>query len=474
MWTVASYVVKQKLKGRRQYPLVLMLEPLYRCNLACAGCGKIQYPGHVLKQTLTPEQCFKAVDESGVPTVAIPGGEPLLHPQIDQIVAGLVARKKYVYMCTNALLLKEKLHLFTPSKYLTFSVHVDGDQDHHDFSVCKEGGYAIALEAIREAVKLGFRVTTNTTLFDGVDSKSIRRFFTDMMDAGVEGMMLSPGYSYDKAPDQQHFTGRERNQALFRKLLSNRDPKWRFNMSMLFLEFLMGKRTFECTPWGMPAYSIFGWQKPCYLQQDGYADTYQELLDSTDWSKYGYESGNSKCANCMLHSGYEATAVHYTFTLPGIVATVKSMLFPAYKDEEALRLIEQEKPGSPLVQIDLDALGKSTTLQGQAAAGPELAAGVEQAFDYRGDVTIKLKTGAQIEGYVFDRQGSPQSGMAKLRVMLKNEGRKVTVEQAEIEELNFSGRDMADGKSYEAWVKKYAEKKAQGESNIELVPEALD
>jgi len=295
-----------------------------------------------------------------------------------------------------------------------------------------------------------------------------------MMDAGVEGMMLSPGYSYDKAPDQQHFTGRERNQALFRKLLSNRDPKWRFNMSMLFLEFLMGKRTFECEPWGMPAYSIFGWQKPCYLQQDGYADTYQELLDSTDWSKYGYESGNPKCANCMLHSGYEATAVHYTFTIPGIVATVKSMLFPAYKDEEALRLIEQEKPVSPLVQIDLDALSKSTTLQGQAATGGNLAAGVEQAFDYRGDVTIKLKTGDQIEGYVFDRQGSPNSGMAKLRVMLKNEGRKVTVEQSQIDELNFSGRDMADGKSYEAWVKKYAEKKAQGEKNIELVPDALD
>jgi hopanoid biosynthesis associated radical SAM protein HpnH len=474
MWTVASYVVKQKLKGRRQYPLVLMLEPLYRCNLACAGCGKIQYPGHVLKQTLTPEQCFKAVEEAGVPTVAIPGGEPLLHPQIDQIIAGLVARKKYVYMCTNALLLKEKLDLFTPSKYLTFSVHVDGDKDHHDFSVCKEGGYDIALGAIREAVKRGFRVTTNTTLFDGIDSKSVRQFFTDMMDAGVEGMMLSPGYSYDKAPDQQHFTGRERNQAMFRKLLSNRDPKWRFNMSMLFLEFLMGKRNFECTPWGMPAYSIFGWQKPCYLQQDGYADTYQELLDSTDWSKYGYESGNPKCANCMLHSGYEASAVHYTFTIPGIVATVKSMLFPAYKDDEALRMIEQEKPVDPLVQIDLNALSKSDTLQGQAAAGGKLADGLEQAFDYRGDVTIKLKSGDQIEGYVFDRQGSPKSGMAKLRVMLKNEGRKVTVEQSQIEELAFSGRDMADGKSYEAWVKKYAEKKAQGETNIELVPEALD
>src|SRR6202789_2660194 len=176
MWTVASYILGQKLSGKKRYPLVLMLDPLFRCNLACAGCGKIQYPAHVLKKNLTPEQCFKAVDECGTPMVSIPGGEPLMHPQIDEIVKGLVARKKYVYLCTNALLLKEKLDLFTPSKYLTFSVHMDGDKDHHDFSVCKEGGYDIALAAIKEAVKRGFRVTTNTTLFDGVDSKSVRQF----------------------------------------------------------------------------------------------------------------------------------------------------------------------------------------------------------------------------------------------------------------------------------------------------------
>jgi hypothetical protein len=293
------------------------------------------------------------------------------------------------------------------------------------------------------------------------------------MDAGVEGMMVSPGYSYDKAPDQQHFTGRERNQTLFRKLLSNRDPKWRFNMSQLFLEFLMGKRNLECTPWGMPAYSIFGWQKPCYLQQDGYADTYQELLDTTKWEDYGYESGNAKCANCMLHSGYEATAVHETFTVPGIIATVKSMLFSRYTDAEALRMLDDEKPVSPLVQIDLTALSKSDTLQGRKASG-DLAEGIEQAFDYRGDVTVRLKSGGSIEGYVYDRQGSPQSGKAKLRIMVKNENRKVTVEQGEIEELAFSGRDMADGRSFEAWVKKYAEKKAAGESHIELVPEEID
>src|ERR1700742_634291 len=234
MWTVATYVLKQKLKGRKQYPLVLMLEPLFRCYLACAGRGKIQYPAHILKKNLSPEECFRAVEECGAPIVSIPGGEPLLHPQIDQIVAGLVARKKYVYLCTNALLLKEKLHLFTPSKYLTFSVHMDGQKEHHDLSVCKEGGYEIALDAIREAVKAGFRVTTNTTVFEGVDSKSVRAFFSEMMDAGVEGMMISPGYSYDKAPDQQHFGSRERSQSMFRKMLSNRDPRWRFNMSPLF------------------------------------------------------------------------------------------------------------------------------------------------------------------------------------------------------------------------------------------------
>lgn len=473
MWTVASYVVRQKLKGRKQYPLVLMLEPLYRCNLACAGCGKIQYPGHVLKQNLTPEQCFAAVEETGVPTVAIPGGEPLLHPQIDEIVKGLVARKKYVYMCTNALLLREKLHLFTPSKYLSFSVHMDGDKDHHDFSVCKEGGYEIALEAIREAVKRGFRVTTNTTLFDGIDSKSIRQFFTEMMDAGVEGMMVSPGYSYDKAPDKQHFTGREQNQALFRKLLSNRDPKWRFNMSAMFLEFLMGKRTFECTPWGMPAYSIFGWQKPCYLQQDGYADTYQELLDATDWSQYGYESGNPKCQNCMLHSGYEATAVNYTFTIPGIIATVKSMLSPLYKDDAAQRMLDTERPVSPLVQINMNEIASGSALQGTAVAGKTIDDGMEQAFDYRGDVTVTLTSGDKVEGYVYDRS-KPNGTEAKLRIIVKNEGRKVTVRRSEIAELAFSGRDMADGRTFEAWVKKYAQKKAAGETNIELTPEVLD
>jgi hopanoid biosynthesis associated radical SAM protein HpnH len=355
-FTVATYLLKQKLLGRKRYPFVLMLEPLFRCNLACAGCGKIQYPAHILKQELTPEECFRAVDECGTPMVSIPGGEPLMHSAIDKIVEGLVKRKKYIYLCTNALLLKEKLHLFKPSKYLTFSVHMDGEKEHHDFSVCREGGYELAVEGIREAVKRGFRVTTNTTLFDGADPKSVRAFFDDMMELGVEGMMLSPGYSYDKAPDQKHFLGRARTRRLFRSILANRKKTWRFNQSTLFLEFLMGKQNYRCTPWGMPTYNIFGWQKPCYLLQDGYADTFAELLESTAWQNYGTESGNPKCANCMVHSGYEASAVDHTFSgIGGLWATVKSMLAGRYEDPEALDLLkEPAKPVhsyNPLVQI---------------------------------------------------------------------------------------------------------------------------
>src|SRR5665213_2558893 len=341
MWTVATYVLKQRLKRRRRYPLVLMLEPLFRCNLACAGCGKIQYPAHILKKNLSPEECFKAVEECGAPMVSIPGGEPLMHPEIDKIVEGLVARKKYIYLCTNALLLKEKIDLFKPSKYLSFSVHVDGQAEHNDFSVCKEGGYDLAIEGIREAVQRGFRVTTNTTLFDGADPKSVRDFFDEMMLLGVEGMMLSPGYSYDKAPDQQHFLGRARTRRMFRSILSNRKAGWKFNMSPLFLEFLMGKRHYTCTPWGMPTFNLFGWQKPCYLLQDGYADTFAELREATKWHEYGTESGNPKCANCMVHSGYEATAIHDQFgSLKGFLATVKAQ-FARYPDAEALRLLDE-------------------------------------------------------------------------------------------------------------------------------------
>jgi hopanoid biosynthesis associated radical SAM protein HpnH len=309
---------------------------------------------------LTPEECLRAVEECGVPTVAIPGGEPLLHPQIGEIVEGLVARKKYIYLCTNALLLKQKINLFKPSKYLTFSVHMDGQREHHDFSVCLEGGYDKALEGIKEALARGFRVTTNTTLFDGADPNSVRAFFDEMMKLGIEGMMLSPGYSYEKAPDQNHFLGRARTRRLFRAILSNRKSNWRFNMSPLFLEFLMGKRDYACTPWGMPTYNIFGWQKPCYLLQDGYADTFEELLTTTDWEHYGTKSGNPKCANCMVHSGYEASAVNDTFSsLRGFWHTVRASVSSRYQDPSAVKLLKEPvRPVhafNPLVQIDAQA-----------------------------------------------------------------------------------------------------------------------
>jgi hopanoid biosynthesis associated radical SAM protein HpnH len=327
MYAVASYIVRQKTFGKKRYPLVLMLEPLFRCNLSCAGCGKIQYPADILRQQLSPEQCFGAVDECGAPMVSIPGGEPLLHPQITEIVEGLIARRKYVYLCTNALILREKLDCFKPNKFFTINVHLDGQKKFHDRSVGREGVHEIAVEAIKEAIKRGFRVTTNTTLFNDADAASVRAFFDEMMEIGVEGMTLSPGYCYEKAPDQEHFLGRSETMKLFTAILGNRKKHWRFNQSPLFLEYLMGRRTYPCTPWGMPSYSLFGWQKPCYLLQDGYFRTFSELLEQSDWDKYGTESGNSRCANCMVHSGYEASAVNDTFgSLSGFCSTIRAFI----------------------------------------------------------------------------------------------------------------------------------------------------
>ena len=315
MWTVATYVLGQKLRGRKRYPLVLMLEPLFRCNLACAGCGKIQYPAHILKKHLSVEQCLAAVEECGAPMVSIPGGEPLMYPEIGPLVRELVARRKYIYLCTNAILLKKKLGegLFEPSKYLSFSVHMDGLRDEHDEAVCRDGVFDQALEGIREALSRGFRVTTNTTLFDGANAGRMRQFFDEMMDLGVEGMMISPGYSYSKAPDQEHFLRRQRAHDLFKGILQGAKRRWKFNQSPLFLQFLMGQRDFECTPWGNPTYNMFGWQRPCYLLQEGYAGSFKELLETTRWDQYGRSSGNEKCRDCMVHCGHEPSAVDATF-----------------------------------------------------------------------------------------------------------------------------------------------------------------
>ncbi len=339
-WTVASYVLSQKLRRRKRYPLVLMLEPLFRCNLACAGCGKIQFPAEVLKRNLTPAQCFHAVDECGAPVVSIPGGEPLLHPQMDEIVAGLVQRKKFIYLCTNALKLEESLPKFTPSKYLAFSVHLDGPRDAHDHAVCREGVYDVAVKAIREARERGFRVTTNSTFFLGTDAAKMRGFFDEMMKLGVEGMMISPGYSYEKAPDQQHFLRREQTTSLFRRMLERGGKAWKFNQTPLFLEFLQGKFDLECTPWGSPTYNVFGWQKPCYLLGEGYAQSFDELMADTAWENYGRKSGNSKCRDCMVHCGYEPSAVEATFgSLRGFLRTVRLVLLGSSTGKQGEELL---------------------------------------------------------------------------------------------------------------------------------------
>lgn len=309
--TVGKYLVTQRLLGRKKFPLVLMLEPLFRCNLACSGCGKIQHTPEILKQNLSPEECFAAIAECGAPVVSIPGGEPLLHPQIDEIVRGLVARKKFVYLCTNGLLLEKSLHKFQPSPYLTFSVHLDGLKAQHDKCVDREGVFEKAVSAIKAAKQQGFRVTTNTTVFTDADPHQMQEFFDFLESLNLDGMMVSPGYSYEWAANQEGFLQREQTKALFREILApwkSGRKKWNFNHNPLFLEFLMGEQDFDCTPWGSPSYSVLGWQKPCYLLNEGYYKTYRELIDKTDWENYGKKSGNPQCADCMVHCGYEPTA----------------------------------------------------------------------------------------------------------------------------------------------------------------------
>jgi hopanoid biosynthesis associated radical SAM protein HpnH len=307
---VGAYVAKQRLKGVERYPLVLMLEPLFRCNLACAGCGKIDYPDAILNQRLSVAQCLEAVDECGAPVVSIAGGEPLLHREIEQIVDGIVARKKFVYLCTNALLMEKKLDRFRPDPYFVWSVHLDGDREMHDHSVCEGGVYDRAVAAIKTAKARGFRVNINCTLFDGADAERVARFFDDVMASGVDGITVSPGYAYERAPDQAHFLNRRKTKELFRGIFKRGDgaKKWSFSQSSLFLDFLAGNQSYHCTPWGNPTRNYFGWQRPCYLLGEGYAKTFAELMNETDWDAYG--TGNyEKCADCMVHSGYEATAV---------------------------------------------------------------------------------------------------------------------------------------------------------------------
>ena len=307
---IGAYVVKQHLSGRKRYPLVLMLEPLFRCNLACAGCGKIDYPDEILNQRLSVEECMAAMDECGAPVVSIAGGEPLLHREMPQIVRGFLQRRKVVILCTNALLLAKKIDQYTPHPDFNWSIHLDGDKGMHDKSVCQDGVYDKAVEVIKLAKAKGFRVSINCTLFNTAEPARVAAFFDEMKRLGLDGITVSPGYAYERAPDQEHFLNREKTKQLFRGILSRgRGGKaWSFSQSAMFLDFLAGNQTYRCTPWGNPTRTVFGWQRPCYLLGEGYAQTFKELMEETDWDSYGV--GNyEKCANCMVHSGFEATAV---------------------------------------------------------------------------------------------------------------------------------------------------------------------
>jgi hopanoid biosynthesis associated radical SAM protein HpnH len=336
---VGAYVVKQHLLGRKRYPLVLMLEPLFRCNLACAGCGKIDYPAEILNQRLSVDECMEAVDECGAPVVVIAGGEPLLHREIEQIVEGAIARKKFVIVCTNALLLEKKMELFKPSKWFSWSVHLDGGREEHDISVCQTGVYDRAVAAIKEAKRRGFRTIINATLFNTAEPAKVASFFDDVMAMGVDGISVSPGYAYERAPDQQHFLNRNKTKELFRGIFARQGKtKWAFNQSSMFLDFLAGNQTFHCTPWGNPTRTYFGWQRPCYLLGEGYAKTFKELMETTDWDRYG--TGNyEKCADCMVHSGYEATAVAETVRRPWKAAA------------QVMRGIRTEGPMAPDISL---------------------------------------------------------------------------------------------------------------------------
>lgn len=324
--TVAKYALSNLIKGKKRYPLVMMLEPLFQCNLACSGCGKIQYPKHILDMRMPKEKAWAAIEECGAPVVSIAGGEPLLHPEMPEMVKGFIERKKYVYMCTNAQILLAKIDKFEPSKYLSLGIHLDGTRRMHDKSVNREGAYDTAVRGIKEALKRGFRVTTNTTVFNNADPDEIRKFFDDMTELGVEGMMLSPGFPYDKAPNQDIFLERKKTVELFRRILGNPNPKWVFNHSPSFLAFLKGEQEYDCTPWGNPTYSILGWQKPCYLINDGYCETFAELMDCIDKYSLGPKGTRPECKDCMLHSGYEASAVCDIFgSVSGLLRAWKHM-----------------------------------------------------------------------------------------------------------------------------------------------------
>jgi len=339
--SVGAYVVRQHLAGRKRYPLVLMLEPLFQCNLACAGCGKIDYPDPILNKRISVRDALDSVDECGAPVVVLAGGEPLLHKDLPDIVRGVVARRRFVIVCTNALLLQKKIDQYEPGPYFTWSIHLDGDREAHDRSVCQPGVYDRAVAALQAAKTKGFRVTINCTLFNDADPERAAAFFDTVTELGVDGVTVSPGYAYERAPDQAHFLNRSATKELFRAIFrrGDRGRKWAFNQSGLFLDFLAGNQTYRCTPWGNPTRNVFGWQRPCYLLGEGYAATFRELMEETDWDAYGV--GNyEKCADCMVHSGFEATAVADSVRRPWKALGV------------ALRGVRTEGPMAPEIPLE--------------------------------------------------------------------------------------------------------------------------
>ncbi len=338
---IGSYIVRQHLAGRKRYPLVLMLEPLFRCNLACAGCGKIDYPDEILNKRISVEDALHAAEECGAPVVSIAGGEPLIHKELPKIVRGLMAQGRFVIVCTNALLLEKKIHEYKPSPYFTWSIHLDGDQEMHDRSVCREGVYEKAVAALKLAKAKGFRATINCTFFNNADPERVAAFFDAVTEMGVDGITMSPGYAYERAPDQKHFLNRRATKEIFRSVFQRGrgGRKWPINQSGMFLDFLAGNQQYHCTPWGNPTRTVFGWQRPCYLLGEGYTKTFKELMEDTDWDKYG--TGNyEKCADCMVHCGYEASAVTDTVKRPWKAAWV------------AMRGVRTDGPMAPEISLE--------------------------------------------------------------------------------------------------------------------------
>src|ERR1700693_2266805 len=375
-YRVASYIAGRKLRGVKRYPLVLMLEPLFMCNLACSGCGKIDYPKEILQKRVSVEDALRAVDECGAPMVSIPGGEPLIHKEMPQIVAGIVARKKFIYLCTNAILLAKHIDEYQPSPYLTISIHLDGNRERHDESVCQEGVFDKAVAAIELARSKGFRVTINCTLFNGENPDDVAEFFDTATRLGIEGIMVSPGYSYHHAPRQDVFLGRNASKRLFREIFKRgrsessgkgrSRPRWSFNRSALFLDFLAGNQDYQCTPWSTPTYNLFGWQRPCYLLTDeGYAPSYRSLIDDTEWDKYGVGK-NPRCDNCMAHCGFEGTAVNDAFSHP-LKALKVWMSGPRVAGPMAPDLPVKYAPGArspPVAEIPLSEIKRASRENG--------------------------------------------------------------------------------------------------------------